>query len=635
MIPCITCLLRDKLKGFKRRFPRAAFIPFQGFRILRPFILPVARIFHKTVAEHYQNHLNQSFKKFAQMSLQARQQIMSDLETFSLPSSVNIKISLIGASRRKNNPNNRMDKFFKSLLQQTADISTVEVLVRIDNDDDLLFFHDMWSTYGSRVRIRFVMNETVRGYENLFKLVSELLDYLSDSSEIVFGFADDCLITRPNWDLDFIKISLRYQDNIFFINTLRDFTISYANKEMFFWLLWQHGPPSLFSAVGRRVLEITKSVALKYPGWTAYGNTVMCDSFFEALQLYIWELTGKKRAPVVVNTIIAQTDIAISPHKEGGLFSASPVAIRSNKKFLENETQVVIAEMAAQIAKVITESGAPVIPGIIFPVLPDTDNVKISFVGEFTKFFNNLEEMKLLFNSIVKNTSDPSRIEFLFCFNENDNAENLENIKTLVNYSHQISVSYFIQSESEMMLMNAGLLNALAPSSKLIIGIEHAFEINHAGWDDALLHIARKYPDDIFMLNVASEPVLNFEDKHKYFWELWHNGYSICTPAISRRMLEFIAQKMPDYLDEKVNNQLFFKALGFYIWSISGCKRVENLTGNIVPAASFKPATISYEEYKDFLNSNHQLFINSIALMIVDKFNLTQSVSGKQQHLTV
>lgn len=265
-----------------------------------------------------------------------------------------ITISLVGASRKVGNPNHRLDRFFDSLCRTATDLDRIEVILRIDRDDDLLHYLDVKQRYGTLFNIRFVHGERKKGYVGLHQLVSETLDHLAPGSKLVFGFADDCVLSRQGWDSEFVRVLDEYPDNIIFINTLRDYMLPYEDPHLFFWILWCGGPPSLFTAVGRKALELTAEVARRHHGWTAYGNSVLCDSFLEALQFYLWRITGERRAPVVSGTIAARADILIPAHKQGGLFSNSPVAIEGYKAFLKQDTQAVIEEMAQRLAAALT-----------------------------------------------------------------------------------------------------------------------------------------------------------------------------------------------------------------------------------------------------------------------------------------
>lgn len=273
-----------------------------------------------------------------------------------------VTISLIGASRKLGNTNHRLERFFESICRTTTDLDRIEVVLRIDRDDDLLHYLDLKRKYGSIFCIRFLAGDRKKGYVGLHHLVSETLDYLAPSSQLVFGFADDCVLSRKGWDDAFTEALNQYPDNIVFINTLREYEIPYSDPHLFFWLLWCGGPPSLFSAVGRNVLELTAKVARNHDGWSAYGNSVLCDSFLETLQFYLWRATGERRAPVVPDTIAARPDVLIAEHKQGGLFSNSPVAIEGYKNFLRHDTQAVLMEMGNQLAAALqlpAEPGQP------------------------------------------------------------------------------------------------------------------------------------------------------------------------------------------------------------------------------------------------------------------------------------
>jgi hypothetical protein len=262
-----------------------------------------------------------------------------------------VRISLVGASRRLNNPNNTLNLFLDSLLEQTRDRSSVEVVLRIDQDDDLLYYYDLKERYGEHLRLVFSVGPQKKGYRGLHTLVASTLEHVSPTSKIVLGCTDDSIISRLDWDIDFLEALEEFPDEIFFINTLRDYAIPYDQPLWFFWQLLTGGPPAVLAGVSRTVLDILKAEAQKYSGWTAFGNSVMCDSFFETLQMYLWQLTGEKREAVLPETIRILPDVRLPAHKEGGLFRDSRVAQDAFRDFLSTETQSVIAAMARSIAR--------------------------------------------------------------------------------------------------------------------------------------------------------------------------------------------------------------------------------------------------------------------------------------------
>jgi hypothetical protein len=261
------------------------------------------------------------------------------------------RISLVGASRRLNNPNNTLHLLLESLLEFTRDPSCIEVVLRIDRDDDLLYYYDLKRRYDSHIRLLFPVGPQKRGYRGLHTLVASTLDHIAPSSRIVLGCTDDSVIARKDWDISFLEVLQDFPDEIFFINTLRDYTIPYDQPLWYFWQLLTGGPPALLAGVSRALLDILKSEAAKYSGWTAFGNSVMCDSFFETLQMYLWQLTGEKREAVLPNTIRILPDVRVPDHKEGGLFLNSRVANDAFREFLSTETQSVIAAMARGVAR--------------------------------------------------------------------------------------------------------------------------------------------------------------------------------------------------------------------------------------------------------------------------------------------
>jgi hypothetical protein len=291
-------------------------------------------ILNKSVKNEY------SFKKFSSIDLTAPSKTPSN----------DIIISFIGASRKNKNPNNRLSAFLNSLCKKTFDLTQIEMILRIDNDDELEYYKYIYQSFGQKICIKFVLGDRKTGYKGIHHFVNETLDYLAPSSKIIFGITDDCYIKNQGWDKIFFEAIKNNPDNMFFINTKRDFYLKYESRYLFFLELWRHGPAAYFPAISRRIIDILKETSLHYPGWTAFGNSMLCDSFFETLQFYLWEMTGQRRVVMAPTTIDAQPDISIADHKEGALFTQSPVFIKAYEEFLTYPIQKIIEQMSKAIA---------------------------------------------------------------------------------------------------------------------------------------------------------------------------------------------------------------------------------------------------------------------------------------------
>jgi hypothetical protein len=276
--------------------------------------------------------------------------IIEALQTPTLTQVEDVKISMVGASRRINNPNHRLSHLIQSIIDTADNPAELELILRIDDDDDLLYFRRVQVRYGSQLCIRFVVGGRKAGFLGLHSLVLETLAHIAPRSNIVFGVADDCLLMRDGWDRDFVRGQELYSDNIMFINTGRDALLVYENEDTFFKHLWDYGPPAMSWAVGKQVLKTTAKIALKHEGWNAFGHNMLVDSFLETLQFYLWQKTGQRRVTNVSYAVAVRLDTVIPEHKQGALWNKSRVASECFQDFMSGPTRAVIREMAAALA---------------------------------------------------------------------------------------------------------------------------------------------------------------------------------------------------------------------------------------------------------------------------------------------
>ncbi|HVE43985.1 MAG TPA: hypothetical protein VNC84_02465 [Gammaproteobacteria bacterium] len=548
-----------------------------------------------------------SIKRFQWQSESKKNALIKTLSTASMTSGFPV-ISLIGASRLANNSNSRLDEFIHSLIKKTYSLENIEVLIRIDDSDDLFFYRKVQKKYGNRLSIKYVVGPGNIGYSKLHTLVSGLLDHISPTSEIVCGFADDCFIGVNHWDLFFYQTLSQYPDNVFFINTTRDFTIPYENTLALFWLLWVCGPPALFTGVSRRVLNITQQIATKYAGWTAFGNSLMCDSFFESLQFHLWQQTGEKRAPFLANSIVMRPDIMIASHKEGALLSESPVAIRTNRVFLKESTQAIIQEMANAIAAILHHP----IENIFSPTLSSHHHIKISILVEIKKVDNLHERISNLIDSLLTNTKNLQHIEVVLLGDEYSLFSYLRMKKIL---GHHIKISFHfykdnIKLETMDTLYKRGKLN---PQSEAILFVDEYYTFSQKHWDETILD-ELSASDAAQVIRLTEHIPMTYQDKRLFIWELSRINREDILIGIRKRFYDKIMQHCQSYCDviENVPFVLVAEMLQYYFYQRES-KNSALYLPQLMAISVLEFTVFSYENYLFFLQENIQRDIQSLA----------------------
>lgn len=265
--------------------------------------------------------------------------VIEQLEATVFPPS-KIRISLIGASRRLGNPNNRLGVFLDSVLRNSYDAQRIEVLVAIDHDDDIEYFLSIKNSYLNRLNIRFIVSQRRFGYEGLHHYEGLLFAHMAESSRMAFLFADDCIITRMKFDTDLIKVDRKYKyDNLYFVHTnytYRAEILGDCSVEIprLLWMLQAHGPHSHFPIVSKGVIEAARMalyslVDAERSDWSPLANSWRSDCFIDVLSAYV-KAEGADRIEVLPMITVAKINIQVPFHYKPDRFGLSA----SNRAFL-------------------------------------------------------------------------------------------------------------------------------------------------------------------------------------------------------------------------------------------------------------------------------------------------------------
>lgn len=108
-------------------------------------------------------------------------------------------ISILIASRKKDNPNFGLPNLLQSLKTRTKDPSSIEVLIKFDDDDEGL--SDIIATFDSYpFSIRHFFTPRGRGYLDLHVYYNFLYLISDRSKNLVMAMADDFIILNNGWE---------------------------------------------------------------------------------------------------------------------------------------------------------------------------------------------------------------------------------------------------------------------------------------------------------------------------------------------------------------------------------------------------------------------------------------------------
>lgn len=117
-------------------------------------------------------------------------------------------ISIIFASRIKNNPDSNLNNFLYSLKETCSrdELAKLEVIIKYDDDDDLRPSNDYLTQHG----IKYVVYDRCTGRSMLHHFCEYLFTLRNKDSGFVLQAADDFRFTRPGWVSDILSHKKKY-----------------------------------------------------------------------------------------------------------------------------------------------------------------------------------------------------------------------------------------------------------------------------------------------------------------------------------------------------------------------------------------------------------------------------------------
>ena len=262
-------------------------------------------------------------------------------------------ITLTLASRHLGHKYNRLDGFLRSFLEMTEDLQQVEILIKIDKDDDLIFFHKIKRKYQAKLNLFFLLSDRGKGYGEVFRYHVSLLPWRSPSSRIWVLQSDDALFVLPKWDNRLLTALADYPHDHFICTDCpfeEAISIIGPNPKTPVPVYWVRG--DLFPVVGSGILRCTEKIAQKHAGWTSLGNGFNIDGFAGDLLRRLWQRHRLKlhiQLPTISKEYAARGWVGVKGREE--------LRTKTLLKFFSKEDQMVRDEMVDEIAKCVKEGG--------------------------------------------------------------------------------------------------------------------------------------------------------------------------------------------------------------------------------------------------------------------------------------
>lgn len=193
-------------------------------------------------------------------------------------------LTVICLSKYLGNRDHQLDRMLRSLFRTAHDPTRLDVLVRIDLDDDAEHFLRLQQAHPS---VRFIAGGSY-GPRAFHRLYQNLFTRIGMSSKVVMSATDDGVFTYRGWDSRLLEL-----DGMFLggelpfdkVTTRTFMTLTspgvYAYDANNYWFL------------STKLLDKLSCLTDDDPTFTAFGESMAVDSWFSALVATAWEEFGE------------------------------------------------------------------------------------------------------------------------------------------------------------------------------------------------------------------------------------------------------------------------------------------------------------------------------------------------------
>lgn len=276
---------------------------------------------------------------------EAQQRRTEELQRKEYPDQALVTVTF--GSRYFGNPDNMIGLFLESFVECTSRPARIEILVKLDDDDDLAFFLEVKRQYRERVQLRFFPSPRGRGYEDMHLWHHQLCRHRSRTSRVNYILTDDAVFVAKGWDAKLAAL-LEARGDTYFIGTACSLetavTIFGPNPVTPVPVYWIRGDD--YPMYGFDLLASAAKVAARYPGWTEFGDLQLVDQYAGALLRSARDQFG----------VNLHQEIERYAERRGGevCWSDSParaeIRTRTLLQFFSADHQAKLQEVAGQIA---------------------------------------------------------------------------------------------------------------------------------------------------------------------------------------------------------------------------------------------------------------------------------------------
>lgn len=263
-------------------------------------------------------------------------------------------ISLTVPVRHLGVKSNYLERYLRELISKTTDLSRIEVLVKVDSNDDLRWFCKILDKYSPVIPLRFFVTMQEEGYASTNKFHHFLIKNRNPNSKIWILQSADTEILIEGWDEKLLnKTSSR--DSKYFICTDatldESISIKGPNPVSPQPVYWVRG--TLFPIASTAVLDVLERECEGLNDWTMVGKTFNIDGFFGDMLRHLHCIHGID--------LHVQVPVLFQEYKPEG-WHGNPrreaLRTRSLLDFFSESTQNIHKRFAAAIARKVQQESA-------------------------------------------------------------------------------------------------------------------------------------------------------------------------------------------------------------------------------------------------------------------------------------
>lgn len=183
-----------------------------------------------------------------------------------------------------------LHQLFESFVTYTRDPTAFEFLIKLDENDDYLYYYKVMKKFENNVNMRFFISPRGNGYADMHLWHAGLIKHRSKTSKALYILTEDAEFHYHDWDDELLAL-VRGREDTYFIATpctLQDaIKVMGPNPEKPVPVYWVRGDD--FPILGIDLINAIDTYVKPHFGWTSLGNLFNVDGFSGDILRIAWK----------------------------------------------------------------------------------------------------------------------------------------------------------------------------------------------------------------------------------------------------------------------------------------------------------------------------------------------------------